>query len=134
MEGARQDGFNVPSLEKEGIYRIWEVHEQNANDAKAYAERWAKLWPMPKNKYEGRKKYSEYFSNTTFTESWNCASYAEKVLRSGGLNVSAGFFVTSPLELTTGQSRLMRFFNKTRKGSKDDWYLKSPPKSSAPRA
>jgi hypothetical protein len=47
-----------------------------------------------------------------WTLSWNCAEYAEKILRAAGVNCSAGAFIASPLELTTGRSLLPRLFNR----------------------
>lgn len=122
-EEARVVGTNVC---KAGIYRIWEVSHSDARTAQEYA----RLKSVKYNELdaaEGKgeeRKYSQYFSNT-YTRTWNCASYAEKVVRSGGVNVTSGFFITSPLEMTTGNSGLVRRINKKRSGR--EWFKAPKP-------
>jgi hypothetical protein len=70
--------------------------------------------------------YSELSNRRT--DSWNCARYAERILRAAGLSVSAGFFVSTPLELTTGRSRLVRWIFELRRSSRNPtpWYINNP--------
>jgi hypothetical protein len=66
--------------------------------------------------------------SSMFTRSWNCALYAEKILRAAGLNVSAGFFVSSPLELTTGRSLVSRWVLEKRRNAAnpEPWFIQRP--------
>ncbi len=119
-------------LERTGIFRAWDLGRDVNGLASAEAaqqkskeiEDYLTKHPTP---------YSKKYSNATWvpwqSRTWNCASYAEKILRAAGLNVSAGFFISSPLELTTGHSLIYRsIMDKFNRGD-NNWYLKeqAPP-------
>lgn len=99
-----------------GIFRGWDLGfgpaaDQSLANALAAAQN---LMANPPGNYSRM--------GNSFGSTWNCARYAETILRSAGLNVSAGFFVTSPLELTTGRSVVTRLICSAWHTAENPWY------------
>ena len=110
-----------------GIIRGWSLGWGSAGQGrfqKAQAKACALRATIDGSRYE---KYSLNTANLFGNQkvvSWNCAKYAEKILTAAGLNVSGGLFVSSPLELTTGHSVLVRtMLNDCNKDKSEPWYL-----------
>jgi hypothetical protein len=106
----------------EGIFRGWDLGMGPGADALLVAAL-VEATAIQARIAANAVTYSKYSSS--FSRSWNCAYYAEQILRAAGLNVSAGFFVSSPLELTTGRSIISRMVLEKRRNAANPtpWYM-----------
>jgi hypothetical protein len=99
---------NLDDCPPSGIFRVFERPLANVLAALTKARELEKTPPD--------RVYTKYTGVITapWNPKWNCADYAERILRAGGVNASAGFFFTSPLELTTGRSKPHRWLTRRR--------------------
>jgi hypothetical protein len=104
------------------IFRGWQLGVGPAGQARLAAAL-AEAGNLQAHFAANNVPYSEMSNRRT--DSWNCARYAERILVAAGLTVSAGFFVSTPLELTTGRSRIVRWILELRRSNTNPtpWYI-----------
>jgi hypothetical protein len=112
----------VGDLPKGSLFRGWQVTP--ANLANAVAEATTLANRSAADPEVDPNALTATYSHYGTGRSWNCAYYAERIIRAAQINVSAGRVFSSPLELTTGRSRIMRaIYERWYRGSGQPWYI-----------